>query len=97
MVYPWIVLILFGQAIWASGAQQDVYASGGEQPGLDLTAVIISANAEWAAVRKRFPGERYEKSPFGEYFLREIKIQQGQARPVLLFQGGWGKVSAAAR
>jgi adenosylhomocysteine nucleosidase len=60
-----------------------------------LTAVIISANAEWRVVRAEYPGEKYENSPYGEYFVREIKTPDGTAHPVLFFQGGWGKVSAA--
>jgi adenosylhomocysteine nucleosidase len=69
-------------------------ASSVERPG--LTAVIVSANAEWRVVRAEYPGEKYEKSPYGEYFVKEIKTPDGAAHPVLFFQGGWGKVSAAA-
>jgi adenosylhomocysteine nucleosidase len=61
-----------------------------------FTAVIISANAEWRVVRAEYPGEKYEKSPYGEYFIKEIKTAGGTTRPVLCFHGGWGKVSAAA-
>ena len=68
-------------------------ASPVERPG--LTAVIVSANAEWRVVRAEYPGERYEKSPYGEYFVKEIRTPDGTAHPVLFFQGGWGKVSAA--
>jgi adenosylhomocysteine nucleosidase len=46
-------------------------------------------------VRAEYPGERYEKSPYGEYFVKEIRTPDGTAHPVLFFQGGWGKVSAA--
>jgi adenosylhomocysteine nucleosidase len=69
-------------------------ASPAERPG--VTAVIISANAEWRVVRAEYPGEKYEKSPYGEFFVREFKTPDGMAHPVLFFQGGWGKVSAAA-
>ncbi|MGD0782954.1 MAG: 5'-methylthioadenosine/S-adenosylhomocysteine nucleosidase [Candidatus Aminicenantales bacterium] len=72
-----------------------VYASAAEARA-DLIAVIVSADAEWKAVRAEFPGERYEKSPFGEYFRKDVKARDGILRPVLFFQGGWGKVSAAA-
>jgi adenosylhomocysteine nucleosidase len=53
--------------------------------------VLISANAEWRAVRELLPEMAVEHSPFGE---------AGQAvlggQPVTLLQGGWGKISAAA-
>jgi adenosylhomocysteine nucleosidase len=70
-----------------------IAAYSDEKPG--LTAVIVSANAEWKVVRAEFPGEKYEKSPYGEYFVKEIKTPEGAAHPVLFFHGGWGKVSAA--
>ncbi len=55
------------------------------------TAVIVSANGEWAAVRSLFPEAQAGNTPFGERM--ELKVQD---RPLTLFQGGWGKVSAAA-
>ena len=70
-----------------------VPASSVERPR--LTAVIVSADAEWKVVRAEYPGEKYEKSPYGEYFVKEIKTPDGTAHPVLFFHGGWGKVSAA--
>ncbi|MDD8025470.1 MAG: 5'-methylthioadenosine/S-adenosylhomocysteine nucleosidase [Acidobacteriota bacterium] len=59
-------------------------------------AVLVSANAEWAVVRGLFPGERYERSPFGEYFIRDFRLPDGSSRRVLVLHGGWGKVAAAA-
>ena len=68
-------------------------ASSVERSG--LIAVIVSADAEWKVVRAEYPGEKYEKSPYGEFFIKEIKTPDGTAHPVLFFHGGWGKVSAA--
>jgi adenosylhomocysteine nucleosidase len=53
--------------------------------------VLISANAEWRAVLKALPGPDRLSSPFGEYFLSQVGTQ-----PYLFFQGGWGKIAAAA-
>jgi adenosylhomocysteine nucleosidase len=54
-------------------------------------AVLISANAEWIAVKSIFSEARIEKSPYGEYFLTDADGER-----VLFFHGGWGKVAAAA-
>jgi adenosylhomocysteine nucleosidase len=68
----------------------------GYNPGMDTipehpTVVLISADAEWRAVCKLLPSPRRVESPFGEYFLTRFDTQ-----PYLFFQGGWGKISAAA-
>jgi adenosylhomocysteine nucleosidase len=53
--------------------------------------VLVSADAEWRAVRRAFPDARIAASPYGEWFVG------GQGRgPVLFFHGGWGKIAAAA-
>lgn len=57
--------------------------------------VLISADAEWAAVREFYPQTYYEGSPFGEYFEQPVVVN-GKSIPVLFFQGGWGKIAAAA-
>ena len=49
--------------------------------------VIVSANAEWREVRKLYPHAAYRNSPYGEWFVD---------RGTVVFQGGWGKISAAA-
>src|SRR5690348_15614175 len=54
------------------------------------TAVLISADAEWRALKPLFPDTAIETSPYGEFFFTEI---DGEA--VLFFQGGWGKIAAA--
>jgi adenosylhomocysteine nucleosidase len=62
-------------------------------------AVLISADAEWEAVKALFPGVQITPSPFGEFFhltpdtLREPK---GTAWHLTLFHSGWGKISSAA-
>lgn len=59
-------------------------------------AVLVSADAEWAVVRALFPSERLDQSPFGEYFVKSFPLPDRSARTVVVFQGGWGKVAAAA-
>jgi adenosylhomocysteine nucleosidase len=56
--------------------------------------VLVSADAEWRAVRALVPEATPARSPFGEWFLHRIKSAAGQRR-VLLFHGGWGKIAAA--
>lgn len=57
--------------------------------------VLISAEAEWAAVREYYPHQPFEQSPFGEYFQRQVQ-GSGKTIPVVFLQGGWGKIAAAA-
>lgn len=54
---------------------------------LQLVVVLISANAEWREVLRYYPDAKPERSPYGEYFLREGNL--------LFFHGGWGKIAAA--
>jgi len=54
-------------------------------------SIIVSADAEWAAVKPLFTNIRLEHSPYGEFFHTTI-----ENRRILVFQGGWGKVAAAA-
>jgi adenosylhomocysteine nucleosidase len=54
------------------------------------TLVIISADAEWRAVKELYPDLALKHSPFGELAGLSIDGQN-----VILFQGGWGKISAA--
>lgn len=53
--------------------------------------VIISANAEWRVVKELYPNLEIQQSPYGEYADLTFDL-----RPVTLFHGGWGKISAAA-
>jgi len=52
--------------------------------------VMVSADAEWQAIRQIFPTMEMRVSPYGEWFI------QDESRGVIVFQGGWGKISAAA-
>lgn len=53
--------------------------------------VEISANAEWRVVRGFYPESQIQQHPYGEWF--DLSIGGSQ---VIFFQGGWGKISAAA-
>ena len=55
------------------------------------TVVLISADTEWRVLRELHPGVRTQPTPFGE----RMELALG-GHMVSLFQGGWGKVSAAA-
>ncbi len=63
------------------------------------TVVIISAGAEWRAVKELVPGLEIQHSPYGEFarvttgFLTSL---DPDIKPLTLFHGGWGKISAAA-
>jgi adenosylhomocysteine nucleosidase len=54
-------------------------------------SIIVSADAEWAAIKPLFTNIRLEHSPYGEFFHTTI-----ENRRIVVFQGGWGKVAAAA-
>lgn len=45
---------------------------------------------EWNALKKVYPKENYQNSPWGEYFYKKVQNQN-----ILFFHEGWGKVSAA--
>ncbi|MBI5953219.1 MAG: 5'-methylthioadenosine/S-adenosylhomocysteine nucleosidase [Chloroflexi bacterium] len=53
--------------------------------------VIISANAEWRVVKELYPNLEIQHSPYGEFANLTFDF-----RPLTLFHGGWGKISAAA-
>jgi adenosylhomocysteine nucleosidase len=54
------------------------------------TVVLISAIAEWIAVKPLFPNARIKQFPFGECF--NIAMQDEQ---LSVFHSGWGKISSA--
>lgn len=59
--------------------------------------VIISSDAEWRAFRKvSSPRRGYDSSPYGEFFSEKIKGRQRGTTRAVFFQGGWGKIDAAA-
>jgi adenosylhomocysteine nucleosidase len=53
--------------------------------------VLVSADAEWQAVKSLFDASKILRSPLGEHI--EIKAEGYSATA---FHGGWGRVSAAA-
>jgi adenosylhomocysteine nucleosidase len=58
--------------------------------------VLVSADAEWRAVRAIYPRAPYQTSPFGEWFLEGVGLDDGSSLALVFFQGGWGKIAAAA-
>lgn len=65
--------------------------------------VAVSADAEWRIVRERFSTLVPQSSPYGEWFECDLAEDgvgalhtPARGRPVIFFQGGWGKISAAA-
>ena len=58
--------------------------------GDQRAVILVSAEAEWQAVRDMFPGKAMESSPYGEWFLC-----QEEDVDLIFFHGGWGKISAA--
>ncbi len=57
--------------------------------------VLISAGAEWRAVRALLPQVEPQSSPLGEWFVTELDLGH-RREPVVFFHGGWGKIAAAA-
>lgn len=66
--------------------------------GQEKIAVLISANAEWKAIRSLLPDFQLLSSPFGQWFEVQLPspLPGAPSFPLLFFQGGWGKISAAA-
>jgi len=56
--------------------------------------IIISANAEWQAVKQILSPADVQASPLGEYFAMALATRHSS--PVTVFHGGWGKISATA-
>lgn len=61
---------------------------------MNKIAVIISADAEWRAVKELYPNLEIQNSPFGEF--ADLQLATFRSQPIKLFHGGWGKISAAA-
>jgi len=53
--------------------------------------VLISANAEWRVLKDIFPDLQIQHTPFGE--SADLRLSTFD---LILFHGGWGKISAAA-
>jgi adenosylhomocysteine nucleosidase len=59
---------------------------------MNTILVLISANAEWRAIREVFPQAKIQISPLGEWFVTQVD----GSKAVTFFHGGWGKIAAAA-
>lgn len=57
--------------------------------------VLVSADAEWRALRAVLGQPREEQTPLGETFTREYRTPRG-TMSVPFLHAGWGKVSSAA-
>ena len=55
--------------------------------GNQRSIVVISADSEWKCVKQILTPDEIETGPFGETF---------RSNSLIFFQGGWGKISAAA-
>jgi len=61
------------------------------------TLVIVSSDAEWRAFQRvTSPSRGYRASPYGGWFTEEITPSGRGSQGVIFFQGGWGKIDAAA-
>ena len=69
-------------------------SSAATEPGKIAVVVLISAGAEWRAVRARFP-DTPQPSPFGEWLAVTLDVAR-RPMPVIFLHGGWGKIAAAA-
>jgi adenosylhomocysteine nucleosidase len=61
--------------------------------------VLISAGAEWRAVKELFPNLELHRSPFGGFANVTLDTRHPSTSlraGLTLFHGGWGKISAAA-
>jgi adenosylhomocysteine nucleosidase len=61
--------------------------------------VLVSANAEWEAVKSLFPDIPVKHSPYGEnchLTLATPGLSKGEERHLTLYHSGWGKISSAA-
>ena len=57
--------------------------------------VIISANAEWRAVKEILAPAKIHSTRLGEYFDQPLGVETS-GTVARFFHGGWGKISAAA-
>ncbi len=58
--------------------------------------VLISANAEWEAVKPLFPDTLISHSPFGEILHLTPDNLKPDTLHLTLYHSGWGKISSAA-
>jgi adenosylhomocysteine nucleosidase len=57
--------------------------------------ILISANAEWEAVKEILSPSGLQTTPMGETFIATLD-NGGKKMEIRFFHGGWGKISAAA-
>ena len=86
-----------GLALAACGFAACTRAAAPASPAAGPTAmapgpvvVVISASAEWKAIRGQLPEPPRHDTPFGEWLVHRLGGQD-----VVFFHGGYGKVSAA--
>lgn len=60
-----------------------------------MITVLISATTEWNVVKGLLPEMTVQKSPFGEWGYLDPPCGDS-VQKVMIFQGGWGKIKAAA-
>lgn len=62
-------------------------------PAFDRRAavILVSADAEWRAVKQHVGPEHVDRTPYGECFVHRIADED-----LFFCHGGWGKISAAA-
>jgi adenosylhomocysteine nucleosidase len=59
-------------------------------------AILISANAEWEAVKPLFPDAQITHTPFGESIHLPPENLTPDTPHLTLYHSGWGKISSAA-
>jgi adenosylhomocysteine nucleosidase len=82
-----IFCLCFAALIGTTSLENSLHAAPTQKK---LSVVLISAGAEWRAVKPLFSSEQIESSPYGEYFFARVNGER-----ILFFHGGWGKVAAA--
>jgi adenosylhomocysteine nucleosidase len=70
-------------------------STGNPSPDAMTILVLISADAEWRAVKEILRPAEVSVSPVGEFFRAQLPSTP-DAQPLTFLHGGWGKISAAA-
>ncbi len=78
-----------------SGARVRALRATESVPEIFPIVVLVSAIAEWDAVRGVFPDADVRRYPLGEWFPAAVEVN-GRTLEAAFVHGGWGKVSAAA-
>jgi adenosylhomocysteine nucleosidase len=88
---PWTLQLAWAATSLLAAGSRAAEVTPFESPRI---VVLVSADAEWRAVRALLPRETVSPTPFGEWFLRTVDSSGGR-QPVVFFHGGWGKIAAA--